>query len=453
MKLIRVLLLVFCFTLHSQDCIEKTSIVYQKVIESIGNKFPPPPNLKIIETERSVAYISLNTINIETKIISELCKMPDFEDRISYIIAHELAHHYLNHNWMFNTGFSYKSSINDFVQTEAYSKDNRKLAETQADLYAGFFGQISGYNTLKYAESTLNHVYSSYNLSHEIKGYPSLDERIEIINSRKIEANNLSLFFDLANVLLLFKEYDASIKLFLEIIINDFNSREIYNNIGLAYLLKAIESDNVLSNYNYPTHLDLFTRADIQQTRSNDSDDFVSLINSAENYFNISKSLDPDYDLADKNLNVLKFVRQKKLDLNKDIDDNFYKNIDKKNVVDFKVIEKLINGDKIKKIIKLAENGTQISFQNLSEIKASNIDNAEAIKMLNIDEAIFIFGLDNPKNVRTAKGNLNIKFSDVSNSRVYKVNKKIHLIKTKELFDLNDANYIKYKEDFYLIKK
>ena len=59
-----------------------------------------------------------------------------------------LAHYYLEHSWMSNTGLSYASSIGEFVEDSSYSLDQRKLSESQADLYAGFYGQIAGYNTL-----------------------------------------------------------------------------------------------------------------------------------------------------------------------------------------------------------------------------------------------------------------------------------------------------------------
>ena len=62
---------------------------------------------------------------------------------------------------------------------------------------------------------------------------------------------------------------------------NDFISREIYNNLGLVYLLKGIElSDNSISKYSYPISIELDTRAETSTTRSGD------LLNSPEKLFN-----------------------------------------------------------------------------------------------------------------------------------------------------------------------
>ena len=116
-----------CAVLKGQsDCNQRTTKVYQDIIESIGNKFPPAPTLEFSDSERAVAFISGSEIIIENKIISSLCSQDNFEDKISYIIAHELAHHYLNHNWMTNTGLSYASTIGDYLEDQAYTKNQRK---------------------------------------------------------------------------------------------------------------------------------------------------------------------------------------------------------------------------------------------------------------------------------------------------------------------------------------
>ena len=48
--------------------------------------------------------MSSKGITIEQKTIDLFCGKGNFEDKIAYIIAHELAHYYLEHSWMSNTG-------------------------------------------------------------------------------------------------------------------------------------------------------------------------------------------------------------------------------------------------------------------------------------------------------------------------------------------------------------
>ena len=55
-------------------------------------------------------------------------------------------HYYLKHSWMRNSGLGYSNEIGGFIDQKAY-KDQRKLAESQADLFGGFY-EIAGYRTL-----------------------------------------------------------------------------------------------------------------------------------------------------------------------------------------------------------------------------------------------------------------------------------------------------------------
>ena len=74
-----------------------------------------------------------------------------------------------------------KSSGLAYIESYSSSYEQRKIAEIQADTFAGFFGQIAGYNVLSNAKSTLTQIYEDYNLPPEINGYPSLNERIQIV--------------------------------------------------------------------------------------------------------------------------------------------------------------------------------------------------------------------------------------------------------------------------------
>ena len=165
----------FLFLIHfssfANNCNNSVKEIYQNIITSIGNNSLYPPELHFSNETRSVAYMSSKGITIEQKTIDLFCGKGNFEDKIAYIIAHELAHYYLEHSWMSNTGLSYASSIGEFVEDSSslYSAKQKKLSESQADLYAGFYGQIAGYNTLGFGEEALTEVYESYSLPKELK--------------------------------------------------------------------------------------------------------------------------------------------------------------------------------------------------------------------------------------------------------------------------------------------
>jgi hypothetical protein len=182
--------LIYCVSLiltnscFADSCNDKVQIIYNNILSAIGNKLDLPPDLYIIDSTNKVAYINDQGVFIENRLIELLCQEEFFDSKMSYIISHELAHHYLDHSWMRNSGLGYSNDIGQYVDEKAYSKDQRKLAESEADLFGGFYGQIAGYNTLEHAKQTLAKVYEEYKIPNQIKGYPSLDERYQIIDAK-----------------------------------------------------------------------------------------------------------------------------------------------------------------------------------------------------------------------------------------------------------------------------
>ena len=109
-------IIIFFNLIFANDCEKKVNEIYKKLTYSIGNNFPFPPDLKIVNDTTNVAYISDKGIVIEKKLINLFCGENNFEDKIAYVLSHELAHHYLSHSWMRNTSLGYASSIGDFIE-------------------------------------------------------------------------------------------------------------------------------------------------------------------------------------------------------------------------------------------------------------------------------------------------------------------------------------------------
>ena len=394
------LFLVYLFSLFSfsNNCNEKVKVIYQNIIISIGNNSLYPPELFFSDGESSVAYMSSEGITIEQKAIDLFCNQANFEDKISYVIAHELAHYYLEHSWMSNTGLSYASSIGEFVEDSSYSLDQRKLSESQADLYAGFYGKIAGYNTLAHGADALTSIYEDYSLPNKLTGYPSFEERLSIIKSKTETAQNLVTVFELGNVFLMNKNYNSAKYCFQFILKNKFNSREIYNNLGLSFLLYGISiSDAPISNLVYPIFIDQQTRAEVTSTRSSSfSDNPKEMILEAQKLFNRALALDTSYEPAKKNLIVSDFL----LETTQKGRGNFVKSlqaliIDSEFITDFKVINAVLEKRKPKKINKLALKGSYISRLNASNYNSTQvsiISSDEVLKRLNIDLMELLMG-------------------------------------------------------------
>jgi len=369
-KSIIILSLFFNNFLFANNCEDRVKKVFNNIIESIGNNSLMEPDLIFSNEEKSAAYMSGESITIEYKLISLFCEEENFEDKIAFILSHELAHYYLQHGWMLNTGLSYASKVGKSLKYKSYSYEEIKEAESQADIYAGFYGKIAGYKTLEFAETTLNKVYESYNLPKNLKKYPSYEDRVAIINDKKEQANRLAKVFEIANILFKLKEYKLSIDAFKTILASNFNSREIYNNLGLNYLMYGISiSEPKISKLLYPVSLDLQTRAFVSKTRSSLTDSPKDMIKRSKKYFERSINLDKKYIPARQNLFVSDLLLAKSIDVKNNLINDINKSLlTKQTKVDFKVINKLLNNIKIRKIKKIAKKGTYLSKLNVSDI-------------------------------------------------------------------------------------
>lgn len=450
--------LLTCLLCQGQDCELKVNEIYSKIIGSIGNNFPAPPKLIISEKKRAVAYLNREGITIETAVIDLFCGKKNFEDKIAYVISHELAHHYLSHSWMRNTSLGYVSAIGEFVDNQASSYDQRKLAETSADLFGGFFGQIAGYNVLSYGKEGLEEIYNHYKLPREIKGYPSFEDRINIIDSKIDDANKLTTLFNVGNILMMLGKYDEAKLCFEDILKENFTSREIYNNLGLVFLLKAISiSDPKISKFVYPLSIDFQTRADISSTRSGDLlNDANKLFGYAKEQFNQSMRLDEDYYFAKKNILILEFIQALKDDKENDFlkTENF-QFLDQTTQVDLEVISGLNQNKSRKKLLKIGKGGSYVTKKNLvyNDEKAKVSTKKDPEQIFNIDPSEFIFGLPKPyKKIKTNYGDLKLTIKDYDKYSLISVErnrKSLYVVKSK--IDYNFKGQIKYKNNFYLL--
>jgi hypothetical protein len=456
MKKAYLILFLINFSSFANNCNDAVKEIYQNIITSIGNNSLYPPELYFSDETIDVASMSGKGITIEQKAIDLFCGKDNFADKIAYIIAHELAHYYLEHSWTSNTGLSYASSIGEFLEGSSIEDliKTKKRNESQADLYAGFYGQIAGYNTLGFGEIALTEVYESYKLPKELKGYPSFDERIEILNSRIKKANNLALLFELGNVFLKNKNYNSAKYCFEFILKSKFNSREIYNNLGLSYLLYGISiSEEDVANLLYPVYLDEQTRANISKTRSgNLFKDPKAMISMASKLFNKALFLDSGYLPAKQNLLVSMFLDKGNLTERTNFLEQFENDIvNKKIISDLKVINALLANVKLKRVRRMAKSGSYISNLNITKndpIKISqDHDNILNILGVQIEDLFFI----DSKNVKGT----DITISEINNMKLYQYN-GVYIfaldktyVSTKEIENSND--FIKTKRGLYYV--
>ena len=405
MKHLLVILVLLSSLGHSQNCEDRVEEIFNDLVEGIGNNSIYPPSLEFSDDERSVATMGDFTITVERKVINLFCGQENFDDKMAYILGHEMAHHYLSHSWMANTGLGY-SDLGNYIEENSpmYSKKQRKLSESQADLYAGFYGMVSGYNTLAHAKETLEAVYKAYGLPDEISGYPSFSERLEIIDSKINNASNLALLYEIGNVLLLGKEYELA-KYCYEFILKQFNSREIYNNLGLSYLLYGVSiSEEPINGLVFPVSLDQKSRVEVKTTRSgNLTYNSKDMIEFALKQFKRAKSLDSKYQPAIQNQVVAEFLLLK----DKKTRDDFIaelSDLTKEFAVDLEVVNMIINEKPIKKVRKAARSGSNLSKLNTTNPQFDVINKENILKKSGIDPFDLI--MSSGKNIGDSKLNL-----------------------------------------------
>ena len=443
-----------CISQTKDNCNSKVEVIYNEIIQSIGNKSPVKPTLNITESKRMAAYISRGEISIAQKTIDLFCHEENFESKIAYILSHEVAHHYLRHDWMKNSGLLYNSEIKNFVRSNNDSIQ-RKIAETEADAFAGFFSLKAGYKSLNYAEEVLTRLYKEYDIPKVIPGYPSLSERIEIINSNIEKAENLSKIFEVGNLALVCGKLDIAKNAFKDILNDDFNSREIYNNLGVTYLLFAIENlSEELSKFSYPVFIDQVTRADLSKTRSTDFNEPLELLKMANENFSLAIEIDNDYDDPKFNILISELISGK---VNGVLSKKFISKVEvldlnenKKN--DLKILYYLFR-DKKKKASRIIDEATIISRFNYDQSFEEEISNSDKLKLpvyKAIDlNTIRFRGLNKKesKKYKTSRSRNSIWINKKDDYQLIEINKKQYFA------EISDADFLKQIDSFLTDKK
>ena len=443
-----------CLSQAKDNCNSRVEAIYDAIIESVGNKTPVKPRLKITDSKSRVAYISRGEISIEQKTIDLFCQEENFQSKIAYILSHEIAHHYLRHDWMKNSGLLYNSEIKDFVRNNNDSIQ-RKIAETEADAFAGFFSLKAGYKSLNYAEEVLTRLYKEYKIPKVIPGYPSLSERIEIINSNIKKADNLSRIFEVGNLALACGKLSVATNAFEDILNDDFNSREIYNNLGVAYLLTAIENlSEELSKFSYPVFIDQVTRADLSKTRSSGFINPLDHLEKAEENFSLAIEIDKGYGDPKFNILISKLISGK---VNGVLSKEFISKIetldlDENRKNDLKILYYLFN-DKKKKASKILDNASIISRFNYDQSIEVEIPNSDKLDMP-VYEAIDLNtirfrGLNKKesKKYKTSRSRNSIWINKTDDYKLIEINKEQYFA------EISNTDFLKQIDLFFRDKK
>ncbi len=268
----------------------KAKIIFNKLVSARGDLRLPVPKFEMTGTSNWVAYMDYDAgeIAIENKAYDVTASFGDNQDAaIAFLLGHELTHYYEKHAW--KKGFA--SEYRDLdIGLKIDTTQDDVANETQADYLGGFLAYTAGYGIFDRGPELIAALYKKYNLPDKLKKYPSLSDRQKITSRTRDKLKDLVRVFELANMLTVTSNYTAASRCY-ENILKTYQSREIYNNLGTAILLDAMQYFTVTElKYVYPIQLDLSTNA--QNGLANIR---TKQIREALLRFESALSLDPDY--------------------------------------------------------------------------------------------------------------------------------------------------------------
>ena len=294
-------------TLKQKDSIIR--IVYNRMYDASG-KNDLPPSIKITNKKSQVASYTpsknLSQIDIENEAFDVCNSFGDRrDDALAFLISHEVGHH-LTHDFWNGNYQDFEIKIKDSLllkygiksDTIASEKQTlRTLKEIKADEKGSILRYLAGYSSENLTEKLFDAIYSKYtHLSDTSYCYPPLQERIRIANIGDSMARIFASIFEMANNAVLIKDYDVAIS-YYNALLHEFKyeSREVYNNIGVIYYLKAMElASEKFVKFIYPVEIDLESRVKPKVPRG-ENPLVIKYLNEASGYFEKATRLDREY--------------------------------------------------------------------------------------------------------------------------------------------------------------
>lgn len=301
------------------------------MVQAAGDIRILPPSLVVLSKEHSsgiTAYLKdkEKTVYIGEALIQLLSeRFPgQSEEAIAYVLGHELAHYYRRHENF--------QRILRFATPRGGPNDPRlmQVTEREADEQGILLAHLAGFNAYQVAEQALQTIYTHppFGLTDDFlseQGYPTLSERIQIIQGVLQRMKARLPVLDVANTLALMSGYDTALLRIAEAcyiyVLKDFSSADVYNNAGVVALRQAMSLGDSTSWFAYPveeeTNSRLFLIAS-QSVRSAADDTPEATSKSAlrpsnailakeallraQKYFEKALQLSPDYVTAAVNL-------------------------------------------------------------------------------------------------------------------------------------------------------
>ena len=312
--LVTLLLCLLCSTIYAQGG-KKNQVqsVFNRLVAAYGSPKTAPElvlNTKKIGRPAFYKNETKPSIVVDENLLV-ICRTfgKDSLNALSIVLSHELAHYYNEHEFCTDFASAIRNNVVLFQKIKLINKNQKMLYETQADDKGLFYAAIAGFDPFEIQPKLLDAIYNNYQLKDEV-GYPTKSERKEIANNAITKSKKLFEIFKQGLQYMNDKKYDAAIESFATVN-SSFPSRENWNNIGVAKVLKALElkvpseiEKEFPNRFIYPIEVDNSSRLQVEKTRNLDDNEaeMISLLKSAKIDFEKAITLDVNYTMGYINL-------------------------------------------------------------------------------------------------------------------------------------------------------
>ncbi|MCF8243504.1 MAG: hypothetical protein K9J37_16740 [Saprospiraceae bacterium] len=230
--------------------------VFKQLKNARGDFNSMRPTLRFVKKHGGVgpayAQSKIKLIYFEEKAYDICASMgKDSLNALAVILSHELIHVYEKHEWEL-----YFASDNRNNSLGGEVVDKAKDDEIQADYLGGFLSYQAGFSTIGTMDKLIDKIYQEYGLPIEHPNYPSKEERKTLAKQSEVKLTKLLELFEMGNMLAAMEEYDEALEYYFKVL-EDFESREIFNNLGVLSTLVAIKKFAPTENlFTYPVILD-----------------------------------------------------------------------------------------------------------------------------------------------------------------------------------------------------
>lgn len=271
---------------------EHALAVYNRLVQARGDFRFPVPTFSMRREERRVAGMDYGLLEIvlEEKAYDVCAGFGEnAEGAIAFLLGHELTHYYEKHAWRRGFVADYKD-LQIGIQLDSIA--DAAANETEADYLGGFLAYSAGFGLFDKGGEVIGKLYEAYGLPKDLAGYPSLADRQTLGLRTAEKLARLVEVFDMANLLTAIGKYAEAYE-YYRYIIMEYQSRELYNNLGVTAVLDALQyfNENELK-FRFPVELDLESSATKGDGMVNVR---ASLLQQAILHFDAAISLDPGY--------------------------------------------------------------------------------------------------------------------------------------------------------------